>query len=63
MHQPPSYSVSHYLLHILASELTQGESRVNDDVGGKFLSLRELRLVGLTGVVGVLTIHKFLRQV
>ena len=61
--QPPSDAVFDDLLDVLAAELAQGQGCVDDDVGGKFLPLAELVLVGRAGVVGVLRVHELLRQV
>ena len=56
--QPPSDAVLNGLLDVLAAELAHGECRVNDDVGGEFLTLAELLLVGLACVILVQRNHE-----
>ena len=60
--QSPSDAVFYDLLDVLASQLAQGKSRVDDNVGCEFLPLAELFLVCRAGIVCVLLGNELWRK-
>lgn len=60
---PPRDAVFHQLLDVPASLLGECHRRIDDDVGGEFLTFRELVLVGGAGVLKVLVHHEVLGEV
>lgn len=56
--QPPRDAVFHQLLDVPAPLLGERHRRVDDDVGGEFLTFRELMLIGRACVLKVLVLHE-----